>query len=277
MSARRVAALLLLALLPGCMTYRLWGYDYVTDEPVRRRTTISPLDSMVARQQLVAGLAEDGEPGIALVGQPGEPAWRLRAVAGSDVALRLLGEPELVQDLVLDVTAERDLHDDEVVRASAALVLSGRSAVAAVGGIVDPAMLTDEAHAVLASTRRNAFVFAADPWLYLPIVLRSCMERAAAVDLAAWFGEPSQSVVIQSFVFVGSDGLPRFEPGMPVPAPAMQPDLPAIAVDETGWTAGAPAATCCGLREMGSGMPVTGNLPEPPCTTRRFLRSPACC
>jgi hypothetical protein len=71
----------------------------------------------------------------------------------------------------------------------------------------------------LATTRRNAYVVAADPGAGLSAVHRDCLERLPAVDLRRLVGAKF-AVHAESWVFVDADGKPAFEDG---PAPASSP------------------------------------------------------
>jgi hypothetical protein len=96
----------------------------------------------------------------------------------------------------------------------------------AVGAPVDPSKLRPEALRVLAESRLNAYVFAADPTLYLPAVLRQCVQAIPAVDLARLCEGAPTVARAESFVFLSADGLPCYEPRMPLPERSDEPDLP---------------------------------------------------
>lgn len=224
-SLLRLCVLAGLALLPGCATHALWGYDYIEGEPLGAGSTLEQVGKESHRQVVTVHAGDDGRTGLRLCGGPGEPSWQLRPMAGAELALQLLAEPDLARGFTASLVAERTLVDDEVTQAGATLSLTATADVSALGAVVAPTLLSEAAQRVLAESRRNAFVFTADPWLHLPIVLRRCLDRVSSADLTRWFGDAARPFRIESFVFVGPDGQPRFEPGMPVPPEASVDDL----------------------------------------------------
>lgn len=188
------------------------------------------IERTVETQDVELAPAPDGTPGLVLEGRDGAPSWWLRPARDAEVAMRLLEDRDLLRDVQVDVAGVRDRREDAAPGttefAEAKLELRAGLRAEALGEVVELASLTAPAQRVLREPRRNAFAFAADPWLYLPSVMRECMERLSSPLLATAFAAPGEPLRIDSFVFVGPDGLPRYEPGMQVPAESSDPELP---------------------------------------------------
>lgn len=203
---------------PGCVTKALWKHH------------LQLLERKEEVQEVELVCAPEGVPGLLLVGRDGEPTWWLRPARDAEVALRLLEDQDQMHVVQATVTAVRDrvegAADDTTRLADAKLELRMPVTAATFGEVVDIATVGPAARRVLEEPRRNAYVFASDPWLYLPSVMRSCMERLSSPLLATAFADPGQPLRIDAFVFVGRDGLPCYEPGMEVPREATDPDLP---------------------------------------------------
>jgi hypothetical protein len=221
-----VAGLPWLGLLQGCATYSLWGYDYpgaTRPEAADARLVRLAEQTTAARGDLA--VLGDHETRIWSLATTSPAAhWWLRPEAEADVADRLLLEREWVTVDDVEVAATREFIDDEIVRSTAEVRLRCRFDLAAVGAAADPATLRPEAMAVLAEPRWNSFVYAADPTLFLPAVLRSCVQRVPAVQLGRLGDGGAVSAV--SFVFTDAAGSPVYEAGMPTPEGADRADLP---------------------------------------------------
>lgn len=230
----RFGAWLVLALLPtlpGCLTYAMWGYDYLSEQSLSEQpATVQLVRSEVHDQHVeivrTAAVTVHGAPTLELRGAEGQPGWRLRPVRGCEAAMHLVQAGDVLRPSHAMVTAVRELHDAQVVRADAELVLVGAADDAAIGEEIAPTTLSPQALAVLAGSRRQVFAFAADAWAGLPPVLRDCRDGLSAELLAKLLAArvPAPDLVVESFAFVGDDGLPRFEPGMPLPDAARSDD-----------------------------------------------------
>lgn len=229
--------LLWFLLLPtqGCATYALWGRSFVTgevldpdvakraQEPRFTRQLVQRTES--SRDVTLHGDLELPEAGLWIVDAEGE-RWWLRPGHGAGMALQLLADAELGRVAGAAFVSEREVVDEEVAAADVSLTLSFALDPKAVGAAVDPATLRPETLRVLATPRSNAYVFAADPTLYLPTVLRQCVQRATAVDLTRLCDGAPTAARIEAFTFIDADGRPCYEPGAPMPARADDPELP---------------------------------------------------
>lgn len=221
--------LALLPTLPGCLTYAMWGYDYLSEQSLSEQpATVRLVRSEVHDQHVeivrTGAVTVHGGPTLELRGAEGQPCWRLRPVRGCEIAMHLVQAGDVLRPSHAMVTAVRELHDAAVGRSDAELVLVGAAHDAAVGQEIAPTTLSPQALAVLAGSRRQGFAFAVDPWAGLPPVLRRCRDGLSNELLAQVLAAPVPGLVVESFVFVGDDGLPRFEPGMPSPEAARSDD-----------------------------------------------------
>ena len=225
----------LLVPLQGCATYAVWGRSFVDGEvldPDAAQRAREPqfTRELVQRTQtsgdvVLHGDRELPEAGLWIVDGDGA-RWWLRPGLGAGMALQLLADAEFGQVAGAALVSEREVVDDEVAAADVSLTLSFTIDPKAVGAVVDPATLRPEALRVLATPRSNAYVFAADPTLYLPVVLRQCVQRATAVDLTRLCEGAPTAARIEAFTFVDADGRPCYEPGAPMPAGSDDPELP---------------------------------------------------
>lgn len=217
-----------LLLLPGCATCLVWGVDWPTLEEGDEafRDSLHRIGEETHEQDVaIVTTARADHVEVRLEGAPDAPSWRLRPGPGAEAFAALLARPELFTPAHAAITARRRVNDGDVVKATAELTLLGAFRREAIGAPVDAASLGAGALAVLAEPRCNHFAFAADPWLHLPRVLRACMQRVANGNLGALI-DGAQHARIASFVFVGADGSPRFEPSAPAAEGADRADLP---------------------------------------------------
>lgn len=234
-----ILAVFLLLPTQGCVTYAMWGMSFPAgesfeedeEEPARREPHYArELEQTVATSAAVVlhGDANLPEAGLWVVEADGAVRWWLRPGLAAASAAQWFTDPEFGRVTGARFRVQREVVDGEVASADVAMTLSVAVDPAAVGGPVDPATLRPATRDMLATPRWNAYVFAADPTLHLPAVLRQCVQRATAVDLARLCEGSPATVRAESFVFVGADGEPCYEPGMPLPPGSDDPELPLL-------------------------------------------------
>lgn len=232
-----ILATFLLLPTQGCVTYAMWGASFPDgesldedgDAPERREPRYArELEQTVATSAAVElhGDADRPEAGLWVAEADGAVRWWLRPGLAAASAAQWFSDPELGRVVGARFRAQREVVDGEVAGADVALTLSVAVDPTAVGRPVDPATLPRATRRVLATPRWNAYVFGADPTLHLPAVLRQCVQRATAVELARLCEGAPATVRAESFVFVDADGEPCYEPGMPLPPGSEDPELP---------------------------------------------------
>ena len=233
--SRLALSVILLAALPGCAalastaTAELWrGYEWpdpVMEEQLVDRQTRSEVGTLVPLQHVL-------EYGLWWCAGEDCSSWRwwLRPEfgGGTELAAALLADPDFctVDAAAIDAVRGSICDDDEVLTNQARLELEGRLHSEAIGHAVSDAEISPAAARELATTRRNAYMLAADPGAGLPAVYRDCLERLPAVDLGRLVGA-SFEVRAEAWVFVGDDGQPAFQDGTAAGVlPAGDADVP---------------------------------------------------
>ncbi len=211
---RLVLGVMLLGLagLPSCITASLWA----DGEPVLVQT--SERTDLTMGEMLASGDVATAGLWVRATAASAAAQWRLRPLTGSEEVAALLADAHLFGGVVATIEAQRVYVDDELVSDTAQLVLDGSFRAGALGGVTEIAALTPAAKQVLDRSRGNVYVQTSEPSLYLPFVFRECIERLAHIDLACVVNRPAGSAQILSWVFVGQDGVPRYEEGVVVDA-----------------------------------------------------------
>lgn len=209
-----LAMLACLVLLPSCVTTMLWQDD---GGPGRRRQPRTYPELLGEDAQSVAGdlaFGGDGRAGEAwMCDQQGRANWSVLAPHGGDAAAVVLaGRCGAVEHVT--VLGSRSFVDADLTMSTAEVRVETRFEPERIGRAVTWREVGDAAADVLSVERRNAFAFAADPWLRFPRVYRECVQRLDTVDLGRLVGgSGGQSCDVLAFVLVDDEGLPCFEPG----------------------------------------------------------------
>ena len=202
--------LLMVATLPSCLTRALWDRSV---EGVR----LAPRLVDEATEEHDGELAFGGDGRVVeawLRGADGVVRWSVRAPDGGDAASVVLAGRGAGPVEAIELQGVRSYVDSDLTRSAATVIVRARLEPQRLGSVVAARDLTPQAREVLATTRRNAFAFAADPLLRFPGVYRDCLKRLAAIDLGRLAGgQPGAAVQVQSFVLVDDEGQPVFEPG----------------------------------------------------------------
>jgi len=221
--ARSVLAMLAcLVMLPSCITKELWK----DRAGVRTLHTPRLIGSSTDTASGELSFGGDGRVGEAwLRDQDGRAAWSVVAPRDGDpVSVAMAGRLGAVERVVLD--AQRPFVDADLTRSEVEVAVFSRFEPERIGREIELGELGDAAADVLAITRRNAFVFASDPWLQFPPVYRECLQRLDTLALGSLVdGKPDADVDVLAFVLLDDEGLPCFEPGStrrPAPALAYQ-------------------------------------------------------
>jgi len=233
--SRLAVSVILLAALPGCAalastaTCELWrGYEWpdpVVEEQLVERQTKCTVGTLVPLQHVL-------EYGLWWCAGEDCSTWRwwLRPEfgGGAELAAALFADPDFctVDAAAIDAVRGHICADDEVLTNQARLEVVVRLHSEAIGHAVSDAEISPAAARALATTRRNAYMLAADPGAGLPAVYRDCLERLPAIDLRRLVGAKFE-VRAEAWVFVGDDGRPAFQDGTAAgESPAGDADVP---------------------------------------------------
>ncbi len=208
----------LLATAPSCLTRSVWAGEEFRAETVPR--LVSAEVEAVSGTLVVARAG--GRVRARLEHAASRSDWLLDAPEGSDAAASILAGAA-GRALRVEVRAARERVGGEPSRSDAEVTVWSQFAPEHVGEVIGWAEVEADAAEVLGTERRNAYAFAADPWLHLPPAFRDCLQRLAGMDLGALVGaDAGEPVEMLSFVVVDDDGTPCFEPGAtrgPAPPP----------------------------------------------------------
>lgn len=217
-------------MLPSCLTTAVWRSSAGTGDPPR---TVPSLIGE-STESSGGGLVFGGEGRVReawLQGEDGEAVWSMASPRGGDAAsIVLAGRAGPVEKV--EIHAVRSYVDADLTRSSAEVRVFTAFERDRIGRSVTWGEIGTEAAEVLAAERRNAFAFAADPWLLFPRVHRECLRRLDTLDLGRVLdGRLASHVDVLAFVLVDDEGLPCFEPGSTRrPAPPLADE--AVTLDE---------------------------------------------